>query len=944
MSEMIRQKDGRLPIVALDCQLFLPDAGGYSERRSRTIAYQSGPEKQLHFAGLTFAASGEEARIRVDPFSVTGVGQMGRLIIRNSAGQILHAFGPDTWPEDVTVSGTAWRMPCSEGLAIFSYGEDPQIQLPPLPNLAGQTFSIELTLTYSGLEDGEKSRLYRTLGSLRQAEAKLRETLAALETQQQQHESELEALRSEYKERRLGATHCLKLAWERTLALHKAMKSEARRLGKKLRKAGKKPTPEDQRPLEEFRKLLPLGTEQIKEALELAASGLFDDAWYERTYPDVTQDGVDPLQHFVTHGAREGRNPNPHFWTTWYLQQHPDVAATGMNPLLHFVRSGWKEGRNPNPGFNTQDYLKKHEDARQEGVNPLLHFLVNDPAAFQSRAEGDGFHDEDWDVPLFFPSWRERLRKATPAAGLTLSLAMSVHRTPLSLLERAVQSVLNQEYTRWELCMVDDGSQITLLRSRLEAWAESDPRIKVAFHESRKGLCATLNHALARGTGEFVAIISHDDVLTPDALGEVAALLAEQPDTDGVYSDVDKIDETGRCYQPFHRPAWSPVYSLGAMYVDHFVALRRALLPRIGGFDPRFENLPEFEHMLRLSEVTSRIRHIPKILHHSGMAEKESTLLSKTAVAEVQALAVTEHLHRKGIPAKAVIHPQHAQRIHLEPTADTCHARVSLIIPSAANSPLLADCLRSIVEKTTHTDYEILLLVQKDSIRTDAQLENLELARGMQQVRVLEYDFPFNYSRVNNLGASEASGELLVLLNDDTKLITHGWLEILSTHLCLPGVGAVGPKLLYPTGAVQHAGVALGFRGTADHVMRGFCADSDGYHGSLSASREVSAVTAACLMTRKETFQTLKGMNECYASIYQDVDYCLRVRQSGLSVLYVANAELVHHECATRSSDYNIVDREIFVDRWRGELRADPWYNIHFTRNRHDYTLRKPPA
>jgi GT2 family glycosyltransferase len=438
--------------------------------------------------------------------------------------------------------------------------------------------------------------------------------------------------------------------------------------------------------------------------------------------------------------------------------------------------------------------------------------------------------------------------------------------------------------------------------------------------------------------------MNHEDILTPDALGEVAALLAEEPDTDGIYSDSDKIDEIGRRYQPFHRPAWSPVYSLGTRYVDHCLVLRRTLFSRIGGFDTRFEKLPEFELMLRLSEVASRIRHIPKILRHSGTAETVINSSSKTGLEEVQALAVTGHLHRKGISAKVVIHPRHAGRIVLEPAPDIGHGRVSIIIPSTASSPLLADCLRSVVEKTTHADHEILLLLQKDSIRTDTQRENLALAHGMERVRVLEYDFPFNYSRVNNLGASQASGELLVLLNDDTKVITPQWLEIMATHLHLPGVGAVGPKLLYPSGAVQRAGVVLGFRGTADHVMRGFCADSDGYQGSLSASREVSAVTAACLMTRRDTFQSLKGMNEAYSSIYQDVDYCLKVRQSGLSVLYVANAELVHHECATRSPDYNLVDREIFIDRWRRDLRADPWYNIHFTRNRHDYTLRTPSA
>ena len=687
---------------------------------------------------------------------------------------------------------------------------------------------------------------------------------------------------------------------------------------------------------------------------------LFSGRWYLEQSPDVAKAGMNPLVHYLLAGAKEGRDPHPFFLGRWYLEQSPDVARAGMNPLVHYLMAGASEGRDPHPLFDTDWYLSRNPDVAALGLNPFAHYADRGwKEGRQPRPHFDGNHDLSQNpevagsrrsllkqmVPVK-AGWQGRMEKVSLAHHPTISVVMPAYKTPLPLLERAVLSVTYQEYGRWELCIADDGSNDAAIQEWLENRARDERRIQLTINKNNRGISAATNDAISRCTGEFVALLDHDDELTPDALGEIAAFLTEHPETDVVYSDQDKMDETGRCYEPFNKPAWSPVFFLGVMYVGHLLVIRRTILERAGGCDARFDKVQDYELMLRVSEMTDHIRHIQKILYHwrAVAGSVAASTSAKTNIEELQVSAVAAHLKRLGVAARVRSNPRHPHRVLLEPATAQTQPRVSIIIPSAADSPLLADCLTSIVEKTTYLDYEILLLVRKQSSRTEVQNRNLAMARALARVRVVEYDFPFNYSRVNNHAASLAEGTLLVFLNDDTQVITPNWLEIMLTHLSLPGVGAVGPKLLFPDGTVQHAGVVLGFRGTADHVMRGYPGDADGYFGSLSASREVSAVTAACLMTRADTYRFVGGMTECFASIYQDVDLCLKIRQSGLFLVYVANAELVHHESTTRGSDYNRTDREILIDRWREQLGMDPYYNPQFSLERHDYTLKATQA
>jgi GT2 family glycosyltransferase len=360
------------------------------------------------------------------------------------------------------------------------------------------------------------------------------------------------------------------------------------------------------------------------------------------------------------------------------------------------------------------------------------------------------------------------------------------------------------------------------------------------------------------------------------------------------------------------------------------------LAQALRGFDSRYDKVQDYEFMLRVAEVTDRIRHIPKILYHwrqvpGSVALGES---EKGNIGQLQVAAVNAHLARCGVPAKAEKHPRYNHRVVIVPEARDAVDRVSIVIPSKDAPDYIERCLESVFNATTYKNLEILVV---DNGTTD---ERAKRVLKRYPVKVIPYKERFNYSRANNLGVGQATGRYIVLLNNDTEVVTPNWLELMVSLLEMPGVGAVGPLLLYHDGRVQHAGVVLGLRGTADHVMRGFPSDSDGYAGSLSCTREVMAVTGACLMTTRSLYVEVGGLCEYYGTHYQDVDFCLKLLDRGMRILFTPRAVLYHHESATRRQFYDHVDRALLLDTW-GEVieKGDRFYNRNFSYDRHDYAL-----
>ncbi|MDP1541288.1 MAG: glycosyltransferase [Moraxellaceae bacterium] len=679
-----------------------------------------------------------------------------------------------------------------------------------------------------------------------------------------------------------------------------------------------------------------------KDTILIKASGMFDEHWYLTQNPDIAHAGIDPARHYLLFGGFEGRDPFPNFSSKWYLESYPDVKAAGVNPLVHYLKSGSKEGRAAQQ--DQAEYIYPNAGARSQTMD-VFNILHKTALAWK---EGG--------VRLLWQKVRRKVRRVSPELGATLtalpietpslenlhyqpliSVLIPTYNTPVQYLFAAVNSVRNQFYPHWEICICDDASSDKATRSALCAIEKSDARIKVCFLAENGGISTATNKAAEIAEGEFIAFLDHDDELTPNALYEMALALNEDDGVDLLYSDQDKIDANGIDHEPFYKPDWSPEYLRSVMYVGHLLVVKRELFQRVNGMQHQFDGVQDFEFMLRISETNPRIIHIPKILYHwrkipgsvaMGLDEKGDK------IEILQARAVNEHFSRLGLRAVAVNHPRHRHRLLVQPNARESYPMVSIIILTKDAPVHIRRCLRSIFEKTTYPNYEVLV-VDNETTHPDALKVFNEYP-----AKVIPFREKFNYSKANNSGVRNSGGEFIILLNNDTEVITPDWIEQLLFYCEMPGIGAVGPLLVYPDRTVQHAGIVLGSRGTADHVMRHFQHDSDGYAGSLSCPREVSAVTGACLMIKRGDYLGEDGLSEYYGTHYQDVDLCLRLLAKDKRNLYVPHAMLIHYEGSTRGKFYDHLDRALLLDTW-GEWieQGDKFYNPNFSLRRLNYTL-----
>lgn len=606
-----------------------------------------------------------------------------------------------------------------------------------------------------------------------------------------------------------------------------------------------------------------------------------------------------------------------------------EAAAIGGNPLL------WRAQILRRRMLEAPLIARWLPDTGSPSVVPL----VVPVAAADSGGTGLNGESRAREQPTDVRSWwsiAAKPRTTSESQGPLLSIVMPVYRTPLDLLRVTIASVLAQEHTHWELCICNDGSGIAELDTFLRELCIVDSRVKYVALSRNVGISGASNEALGLASGEYIALLDHDDELTVDALAAVVAVLTTDSRIDAVYTDQDKTDSRGLVVDTFFKPDWSPDYFRRVMYVGHLLVVRTSLARRVGGFDSRFDRVQDYEFMLRISEHATKIVHVPRVLYHWRAIEGSiaATADAKGGIEALQCLAVQEHLARVGLKGKVERHGFYAHRTVVWPVEDRSGIKVSIIIPSKDHPEHIGRCLASIFGKSTHRNLEVIVV--------DNGTTNPEAVDIMQRfpVTVVPFHERFNYSRANNLGAARATGDVLVLLNNDTEVVTDNWIELLLDALLQSDVGIVGPMLLYPNGSVQHAGIVLGPRGTADHVMRGFPGESDGYAGSLSCVREVSGITGACLVVRRSDYGSIGGLSELYATHYQDVDFCLAVRRRGHRILHVPQAKLIHHESASRGSDYDMLDRLLLQDTWRSEIRTgDPYFNRAFSLERLDYSL-----
>lgn len=516
-------------------------------------------------------------------------------------------------------------------------------------------------------------------------------------------------------------------------------------------------------------------------------------------------------------------------------------------------------------------------------------------------------------------------RRVDVAGAPRLSLVMAVGGCGPTGLKRQLGSLERQVDARWQLCVaVCDTTPRPSVRL-LRRMARRDGRIRLV------PLAAdALGAALAAADGDYVLPIEAGDELAPDATARVVEALLADRALDIVYSDEDVVDGKGRRADPFFKPDWSPDLLMSMNYVGHLVALRRALVADVGGVRRDLGEAAVWDLVLRAAERTDRIAHLPRVLYHA----RSDGATGATSVGPGARRALADALHRRGYDGDVAPALGGAWRARYRIVGQP---RVSIIIPTRDKVSVLRTCVESIEARSTWRHYE-LIIVDNGSVEDDTHRYLDELrARGH---RVLRDERPFNWSALNNLAAASATGEQLLFLNNDVEVIDAGWLEAMLEHAQRREVGVVGARLIYGNDTIQHAGVVLGVGGTANHAFRHLPRDAHGYRGWLAVVRNYSAVTGACLMTRRELFAEVGGFDERLPVAYNDVDYCLRVRARGLYVVYTPFASLYHYESTTRGSLHPPADEALTRERWAAVIERDPFYSPHLTRAKEDFGLR----
>lgn len=529
---------------------------------------------------------------------------------------------------------------------------------------------------------------------------------------------------------------------------------------------------------------------------------------------------------------------------------------------------------------------------------------------------------------------RDRSRQQQEAAQFsfrpTISVLTPVYNTDPTVLRQAIESVREQTYPYWELCLVNDGSTSSLTAKVLDECAALDARIKVEHRATNGGIVAASNDALAMATGEFVALLDHDDELAPEAFFAVARLLNEHPDADMIYTDEDKIKLDGLHFAPFVKPDWSPEYFLTCMYTCHLGIYRRALVEQVGAFRNGFDGAQDYDLALRITERTNRIHHVPQILYH-WRALPESTaadVSAKPYAHRAAQRAINDYLNRNSIAAECLDGP--VPSLHRVQYKIVGQPLVSIVVPTAGVSrrinhrdiDLLANCVRSIVEQTEYENYEIICVDNGDLREsTKTALNSLKDKR----LRLISFTAPFNLAEKMNYGAAAARGEHLLFLNDDTEVKSNEWIRALLEFSQQPKIGAVGAKLYFPNGTIQHAGVIIP-HGSPGHAHYKRDAGDYGYFSDLVLPRNYSAVTGACMMTRRQVFEEIGGFNKVFPLNYNDVEYCLQVRERGYRIVFTPYAELLHYESVSRDKGVRPEELQLLRDRWGDKIDHDPYY------------------
>lgn len=532
-----------------------------------------------------------------------------------------------------------------------------------------------------------------------------------------------------------------------------------------------------------------------------------------------------------------------------------------------------------------------------------------------------------------------------------ISIIVPTYKTPEKFLKEMIDSVRNQSYENWELCIGDGSVTEDTVKNVVESYQKKDKRIKMLCLSENLGIAGNTNAALSIATGDYIALLDHDDILAPDALYEVVKWMNEhyKDETDVVYTDEDKVSFDLKDY---FEPHFKSDYNLDLLrsnnYICHLFVARKNIVDQVGGFRKEYDGSQDYDFILRCIEQSRHVEHVPKVLYHwrchpgSTAANQES----KMYCYEAGKRAIEDHLKRMGEDGCQVVMTEHLGFYHVVyPIRE--QKKVSIIIPNKDQKEILERCIESIIQKTDYKNYEIIIV--ENNSTTNEIFEYYKTIEQRENIRVVIWKDKFNYSAINNFGVKYANGEYLLFLNNDIEVIRENWLSEMLANVQRKEVGIVGAKLLYPDNMVQHAGVIIGMGGIAGHPLSRHPADDCGYFARGIIQQNLNAVTAACMLTKKEVYEKVKGFEEKLAVAFNDIDLCLKVRKAGYLIVYDPEALLYHHESISRGKEDTLEKRNRFegeVDymakKWKDVLeKGDEYYNPNLSLLSGNFELKK---
>lgn len=527
------------------------------------------------------------------------------------------------------------------------------------------------------------------------------------------------------------------------------------------------------------------------------------------------------------------------------------------------------------------------------------------------------------------------------------SFVIPLYKTNEQYLRQLLESIAAQTYSNWEICFADGSGREASLQEIIMEYQKKNWNIRYTLLDKNEGISENTNAAIRMATGDYIVLADHDDLIAPNALYECVKAVNQEKGIDVIYSDEDKVDMNGK---KFFEPHFKPDYSIDLLcsvnYICHMFVVQKDMIEKVGMLRSEYDGAQDYDFIFRCCETAERIHHIPKVLYH-WRCHKDSTAEnpeSKLYAFEAGRRAIEEHYRRIGIPA-VVEHGEFRGIYHTKYKWEE-QPLVSIIIPNKDHIEDLKKCMGSIEERSTYRNYEFIIV--ENNSTEDETFAFYEEVQQRENVRVVYYEGGFNYSKINNFGVEHAKGEYILLLNNDTEIINPDCIWELLGYCMREDVGIVGAKLCYEDDTIQHAGVVIGFGGMAGHAFIGSSRYEPGYMGRIICAQNYSAVTAACLMTKKSVYKMAGGLTEEFEVAFNDIDFCLKVRKLGKLVVYNPKAELYHYESKSRGLE-NTPEK---VERFNGEAdrlgkiwkelfqQGDPYYNPNLTLDKADFSLK----